>query len=105
VSLSLVELAYQDEYRHEAVVIVQVDTSGTGQVVLTLKVAASSQKGVADSSPSVTTSFPLQGKQSYRVTYRIHSAQYCFADYWGVAAATSPLPSATVYAQLPSPYC
>ena len=105
VSLSLIELAYQDEYQHEAVVIVQVDTSGTGPVALTLKIAASNQQGVADSSPSTTASFPLQGKLSYRITYQIHSAQYCSAEFWGVTAATSPLPSATVYAQLPSPYC
>lgn len=104
-SLTIIELAYEGVARNEAVVIVQVNTSGTGLVGLTLQVAGSNQSGGAGSDPAATVSYSLQGKQSYQITYRIHSAQYCSTEYWGVSVYTSPQWSSSQYAQLVSPSC
>jgi serine/threonine protein kinase len=104
-SLTIIELVYEGAARNEAVVIVEVNTSGTGLVGLTLQIGGSNQWGVAASDPAATVSYSLQGKQSYQVTYRIHSARYCSTEYWGVSVYTSPQWSATQYAQLVSPLC
>ncbi len=104
-SLTIIELAYEGVARNEAVVIVQVGTSGPGLVELRLKIAGSNQWGGTDSNSPETVSYSLQGQQSYQVTYHIHSAEYCSTEYWGVAVETSPQWSTSQYAQLVSPSC
>jgi hypothetical protein len=104
-SVTIIELVYEGVARNEAVVIVQVSTSGPGQVGLKLQIAGSNSWGAIDSNEPTTVSYSLQGQQSYQITYRIHSAQYCSTEYWGVAVETSPQYYVNQYAQLVSPSC
>jgi serine/threonine protein kinase len=104
-TVTIVELAYQNGFQTQAVVVVRVNTSGPGAVVLTLQIASSNQWNTAGGNPALSVSYTLQGKQSYTISYQIDSAQYCAAPYWGVTALIQSQPSATRYAQLVSPSC
>lgn len=104
-TLTIVKFTYVDAVPAEAVVVIRVHVSNTHRITLSLTFAGSNESGVAGASSPTTVSYTLEGKRSYLVAYRIYGFAYCYADFWGVTAETSPQAPAAQYAQLPSILC
>lgn len=103
--LTIIDFAYADAVPAQAVVVVKVHVSTTHRITLTLAFAGSDEAGVAGTITPTTVSYPLSGKRTYLVAYRIYGFAYCYADFWGVTVSTSPRAPAAQYAQLPSLPC
>jgi hypothetical protein len=96
--VTVIEVGYIDAYRPAGLVIAEVDTSGSGRVVLSLQVLARSQ-------PSTKNSYLLQGATSYLVAALVPGGEGCSAKNRAVTASTIPRAVETHYTHLFSPTC
>lgn len=85
--------------------VVDVTTSGTGPLVLSLTFTGSDYAGQAGSNAPLTDRFELSGKTSYTVSDQTYGAQFCYTAYWSVTAVTSPRAPVAQTRQLVSPSC
>ncbi|WP_326886212.1 protein kinase [Actinocrinis sp.] len=103
--LSIIEFSYAHLLPLEAVVVIDVRTSGTGPVTLTLTFAGSNRSGMPGSNFQLSVSDTLRDHRAYVVAYRVLDIDYCFTDFWGIDVTTSPPGPASAYAQLPALPC